>query len=1215
MGNGFRKICLTGCAVVALACLGASGAFAACATTGQIAADCDLQSDPTGDITIDNGVTVTLDGNLALGFAIDGDSADGQGILATAGTGVAIGQTEVIGGTQFTLDSLTVSGSDTWDSSADITVENALTIDGALSVDGSGGGVTIDSTAATVDVGAGGSLSIDDSTNTVSIGLSNGIQVGGGGTVSVNDGNDVVLWDLNGAAAGLGTLAVNDDYTLQGDVGAVNALSLADVGAGFVLTTDGYALKADDIAVGAGSGLHVTNSSTAEGLITLGAGAALVSSDGSQIYGGITGDGGAQTIDLVNGETLGQAGDAIDLGGGDDQITVDGLSSIAADTLGGGLGDDTVTSNADTDITADVTGFENFDVADGVFLTFGGDVDGGTVSLGDGASLEVYGAGKTAAAAVEGASGAAQAQTVTATDGTLSGAVNLYDGADTVNLDGGDITGAVDMGDGDDTLNALSSVLVGAASIDGGAGTDLFHVQADIEVAGDLSGFEDVDVDDGVTLLLDGDVDGGIVTLGDTSVLEIAGGTVSADVSAATGGGESQSVTVSSGVLEGDTDLGDGADTVTLAGGAITGTVDFGDDSDTLVLTSDGEAQADMAGLETVDAGGNVFTVTAAISGLDGAFGGGIDVNAGTLVFNGSGAADGAIFDSNGAGSGLLEFGGDGNGGTFTLAGIVDDVSLTVTSGTLDTGGFLMGANELLGAVSIMAGGVFNVEDSVQSGGVLTNAGHVVIGNGGALTVDSTAAAGGTFTFVVNGAADFGTLTVSNGAFDMTGATVEARTDVDNLADGDEVMIVDGSASVIGKPAAARTLIADNIAGWKFYLMDGTQAAAPTDDTDLFLSAEEVSYAERAYPGNNAAAAVALAALSGTADPQLQEVLANLDNAGSDGEFNELLESLQPAADGGDVAAARDIAGAVAQVTRSRMAALRSGIGTGVSTGSAMKGLRVWGQGFGRVATQDGRGGVDGYRARIGGAAVGADTRDAFDDAGFFGLSFSYAHAAVDSRSAAGTDTGIDSYGATMYGGFEAGDAGFVNASAGYAWNSVDTVRHDVGGTGLDARGDYTGHQFFASAAAGRDFRFRGLNVTPAATLDWTHYRAGDYTETGAGGAGLHVERGSAGSLMAGLSLDLAAKYSLGGGYIVPHLHAGYKYDLLAKGLQTTSGFAGGGPAFRTESPDPAKGHYEAGADLKLYTPGDWEIWLGYDYSFRDDYSAHDAILRATCRL
>jgi outer membrane autotransporter protein len=126
------------------------------------------------------------------------------------------------------------------------------------------------------------------------------------------------------------------------------------------------------------------------------------------------------------------------------------------------------------------------------------------------------------------------------------------------------------------------------------------------------------------------------------------------------------------------------------------------------------------------------------------------------------------------------------------------------------------------------------------------------------------------------------------------------------------------------------------------------------------------------------------------------------------------------------------------------------------------------------------------------------------------------------------------------------------------------------------------------------------------------HYNGDDYTETGAGNAGLRVDQDSLNVFELGVGVTAAWQYETASGMDVePSLHAGYRYDLVGDEVESTNRFIGGGQAFNTQGADPARSTFNAGAGLKLFTTDNWEFSANYDFEFKSDYDAHSGYLRA----
>jgi len=86
----------------------------------------------------------------------------------------------------------------------------------------------------------------------------------------------------------------------------------------------------------------------------------------------------------------------------------------------------------------------------------------------------------------------------------------------------------------------------------------------------------------------------------------------------------------------------------------------------------------------------------------------------------------------------------------------------------------------------------------------------------------------------------------------------------------------------------------------------------------------------------------------------------------------------------------------------------------------------------------------------------------------------------------------------------------YIDGMAAYGWNKNDTTRHNVGGVGgLTAHGSYNANQVTAQIEAGHNYTVDDTILTPNVLAHTVWYDPDCYTETGAGGAGLHVDGNS----------------------------------------------------------------------------------------------------------
>jgi outer membrane autotransporter protein len=360
-------------------------------------------------------------------------------------------------------------------------------------------------------------------------------------------------------------------------------------------------------------------------------------------------------------------------------------------------------------------------------------------------------------------------------------------------------------------------------------------------------------------------------------------------------------------------------------------------------------------------------------------------------------------------------------------------------------------------------------------------------------------------------------------------------------------------------------------------------------------------------------AQVLLGNLNGSTDPQIMAIQNNLAAASTAQQVNEIIESTQPTVDGSASAGSFDFSDQTFDLADDQLFALRTGNDvTGMAAGDATHGMALWGEMFGQHANQGDRDGIDGYNSNTWGGAIGVDTRNVSDRA-VIGIAGSYGRTNASSDNANATDTNIDSYQATLYGNYNIARATYVDAMAAYGWNKDDTTRYNVGAVpGLTAHGSFNARQISARVGAGRDFDVDSTVLTPNVLVHWVNYNPDSYTETGAGGADLHVNGNNLNLLELGLGVK--AGWSLknaDGSMFKPQLHAGYRYAAVDSRVEDTSSFTAGGGTFTTQGATPDRSRVDLGAAIKFQTTNNWDLTASYDFNWRSDYTSHAGFLRA----
>ena len=545
-------------------------------------------------------------------------------------------------------------------------------------------------------------------------------------------------------------------------------------------------------------------------------------------------------------------------------------------------------------------------------------------------------------------------------------------------------------------------------------------------------------------------------------------------------------------------------------------------------------------------------------------------------------------------------------GGTITAT---DELDVTVASGASLTVDHGIVTED--GDLSVLSGGsLFLNAGDIDSDGTFLNAGATRIGVGRALGASDMSSTAGQLVFDARGNGgllETGQISLMNTGVDLTNQTVSANFLGGRVNVGARSLIASGSlASAL--PSAALT---DNSFLYDFALQN--------DSGDLYLLLASATSLEDATmtDNNRKAGTVLLDDLGGSGDAVINQIQANLGNASSKKEFNEILEATQPTEDTGDLVAATAMTGAMFDLADGQLAMVNTGGDTGVASGNAMRGLHPWIQAFGGSADQGTRNGVNGYDSKTYGGAFGLDTRNFHDDL-ILGVSFGYGRTNVDSNNANSTDTDVDSYQILGYSNYDLGDDSFLTGMAAYGWNRNEQTRHDVGGIeGLNAKADYDSWVAAARGSIGHNFRgsgqATGLTITPQFFSEYIHFDSDGYTESGAGGANLSVGDSEQDILNLGLSAQAAYSIKLTDGSILrPDIHASFKHNVLDDDqADTTSSFDAGGSTFSTDGIDPADSTTSIGTGLKLFKTNNWDFTANYDYTFKEDYSAHSGFLRA----
>lgn len=582
-----------------------------------------------------------------------------------------------------------------------------------------------------------------------------------------------------------------------------------------------------------------------------------------------------------------------------------------------------------------------------------------------------------------------------------------------------------------------------------------------------------------------------------------------------------------------------------------------------------------------------------------------VDMGAGDDTVNISGGSITGKVDG-GAGTNTLNF-----SGSFTGTGDFVNFSTTnVTAGTVR----LMGAFQSTAAVNVGAGSTFVADNAFTTGNLTVNGTLGASGAGNARTITVTGnysqGASGTLEVGIKDAATLDKLAVTGTATLANGASIKPVMLGGAYVQNGQSFTFLTSGTLTA--TASQLAVVNNSAVLKFGLaQSGNNLVLTATRTGYANSSQSEGQGEIGNALNSAGASGA-----GGANTQMGALLGALDSQTSNGGVSNALNQLQPLPGSVVQGASNGLQGGFFRTTTERLTSARNGIDsmTGMSAGDAGGARRAWVRLFGSQATQDARGGVDGYRSTGGGVAVGFDK--SLDAQTIVGLVAGVARADVDrSGNLSGSGVDVDSYQIAAYGsrdyGTKEGGGFYLEGTAGYGYNSYKSTRQ-VSFTGFagTARGEFKGHQFSARIGAGF---LRPIDEAWAvrwlASAQATYLRTGAYTETGAAGANLAVNSANGTSVLSSLGGQLERSFGSATKYTA-FAKAAWQHE-FGSTMQGTASFAAGGPSFTTAGLTQARDALILGLGITGTDKKGFSLSGGYEAEIRQQYTGHTLQVKA----
>jgi len=610
----------------------------------------------------------------------------------------------------------------------------------------------------------------------------------------------------------------------------------------------------------------------------------------------------------------------------------------------------------------------------------------------------------------------------------------------------------------------------------------------------------------------------------------------------------------------------------------------------------------------TTGAGLRLITVGNGLVTIDG------DIKATTTNFNanntlrvGAGHSITGAIITGGAGTGTLTF-----DGATTTGGTIGTALLPLAAINFN-GTTTLGHDIAATTTTVAAGSTVTCSGNRTVSGALTLANSATAGldlGAATLTVNGvyTQNALSTLSLTVNSPSSFGNITSTGAATVAAGSTVAVTVD-GYMPNGATMTILDAAA---GAAVNIPTTITSSNSKYTF--------TGSSINGDLILTVSR-GRGFGAYAANSNEESVAWV-LDNITNPSadMTTVLNTLDGL-SPSQVTQALAIMTPTVDTGVTTASTNALNSCTDTVITHLeyalapTAISAGM-TGLSTGDDyLKGIDVWGQGFGNYTHQDARGSSNGYNASMWGVAMGGDMPMYYDNLRL-GVSPGFAQSFVRSKDSSGR-TDINSYQGTLYGGYEnTNNPYYLDCAFSFAYNDYDGSRHITAGA-IDriAYADYNGQQYSVIAGGGFTMKGYNFNLTPLASVQYMRLHIGGYTETGANALNLVVNSQDYDMLQTGFGAKLEYPIKTRYGTLVPEVHAKWLYDWIGDKQATNSTFSGGGASFPTNGFTPAVSSYDLGTRLMLFTKNNFSIAANYDLEIKEDYWSQAGLIEAKYKL
>ena len=282
----------------------------------------------------------------------------------------------------------------------------------------------------------------------------------------------------------------------------------------------------------------------------------------------------------------------------------------------------------------------------------------------------------------------------------------------------------------------------------------------------------------------------------------------------------------------------------------------------------------------------------------------------------------------------------------------------------------------------------------------------------------------------------------------------------------------------------------------------------------------------------------------------------------------------------------------VFSVVSTRLSGGSVGAAEGKSSGDTYDDSAMWVQGLINQTKLDGQFDTDTH-----GLAFGVEKQ--VNDEVKVGIAYALAKTDVDSYS---RDTQIKTHSAMLYGEYKPSNW-FVNGILSY---SMSDYEEDKTVAGVNAEADYDANNISIQAVTGYEYVVNNYYVTPTIGLRYMNIDRDGYTDA----LGTNVDSNRMDILTAMLGVKFETDYTVNDWTFTPEVRAAVTYDLIHDDDNALVTLANGA-AYSVDTDNLKRFGYELGAGVKTYVNDEWELGIGYEGKFRQDYQDHTGLISA----